>query len=79
MALTQDVLSRVLIFANGKGGVGKTTTSTNFAGLCAAAGWRVLFMEFDPQGDAGTISDTSAARRTIAAPTCSRCSTRASH
>lgn len=53
MALTQDVLSRVLIFANGKGGVGKTTTSTNFAGLCAAAGWRVLFMEFDPQGDAG--------------------------
>lgn len=53
MALTQDVLSRVITFANGKGGVGKTTTSTNFAGLCAAAGWRTLFIEFDPQGDAG--------------------------
>lgn len=53
MVLTQDVLSRVITFANGKGGVGKTTTSTNFAGLCAAAGWRVLFVEFDPQGDAG--------------------------
>lgn len=53
MALTQDVLSRVITFANGKGGVGKTTTSTNFAGLCAAAGWRTLFVEFDPQGDAG--------------------------
>lgn len=53
MALTQDVLSRVITFANGKGGVGKTTMSTNFAGLCAAAGWRTLFIEFDPQGDAG--------------------------
>jgi len=53
MALTHDVLSRVLTFANGKGGVGKTTTSTNFAGLCAAAGWSTLFIEFDPQGDAG--------------------------
>ncbi|MFZ2504558.1 MAG: ParA family protein [Nocardioides sp.] len=53
MALTQDVLSRVITFANGKGGVGKTTCSTNFAGLCAAAGWRTLFVEFDPQGDAG--------------------------
>ena len=30
-----------------------TTTSTNFAGLCAAAGWHTLFIEFDPQGDAG--------------------------
>lgn len=53
MALTHDVLSRVISFANGKGGVGKTTVSTNFAALCAAAGWRVLFVEFDPQGDAG--------------------------
>lgn len=53
MALTQDVLSRVITFANGKGGVGKTTTATNFAALCAAAGWRTLFIEFDPQGDAG--------------------------
>lgn len=52
-ALTHDVLSRVVTFANGKGGVGKTTTATNFAGLCSAAGWRTLFIEFDPQGDAG--------------------------
>ncbi len=53
MALTQDVLSRVIAFANGKGGVGKTSTSANFAGLSAAAGWRTLFIEFDAQGDAG--------------------------
>lgn len=53
MALTEDVLSRVIAFANGKGGAGKTSTSCNFAGLCAAAGWKTLFLEFDPQGNAG--------------------------
>ncbi|GAW52538.1 ParA family ATPase [Nocardioides sp. PD653] len=51
--LTKDVLSRVITFANGKGGVGKTSCSANFAGLCAAAGWTVLFVDFDAQGDAG--------------------------
>lgn len=51
--LTQDVLSRVITFANGKGGVGKTSCSANFAALSAAAGWKVLFVDFDAQGDAG--------------------------
>lgn len=46
-------LNRVVTVANGKGGAGKTSTAANCAGLAAAAGWRVLFIELDPQGNAG--------------------------
>lgn len=48
-----DELSRVLTFANGKGGVGKTTCAVNVAGLAAAAGWRTLLIDLDPQGNVG--------------------------
>lgn len=46
-------LTRVCTVANGKGGAGKTSTACNLAGLSAAAGWRVLFIDLDPQGNAG--------------------------
>lgn len=46
-------LQRVVAFANGKGGAGKTSTSVNCAGLAAAAGWRTLLIDLDPQGNAG--------------------------
>lgn len=46
-------ISRVITFANGKGGVGKTSCAVNVAGLSAAAGWKVLFIDLDPQGNAG--------------------------
>jgi len=46
-------LARVLTFANGKGGVGKTSCAVNIAGLAAAAGWRTLLIDLDPQGNAG--------------------------
>lgn len=54
MAL-HDALTRVVTVANGKGGVGKSTTACNVAGLAAVAGWRVLLVDFDPQGNAGHL------------------------
>lgn len=49
----EAALSRVVTFANGKGGAGKTSTAVNVAGLSAAAGWRTLLIDLDPQGNAG--------------------------
>ena len=46
-------MRNVIAFANGKGGVGKTSFTANFAGLAASAGWRVLAVDLDPQGNLG--------------------------
>jgi cellulose biosynthesis protein BcsQ len=42
-------------FYNLKGGVGKTTAAVNVAYLAAAAGWRVLLWDLDPQGASSFI------------------------
>lgn len=44
-------LPRVYSISNGKGGTGKTSITANIGGLAAAAGYKVLMIDFDPQGN----------------------------
>lgn len=46
-------LFRCIAVVNGKGGVGKTSLTANLAGLYAAAGYRTLAIDLDPQGNLG--------------------------
>jgi len=53
MAVKREALGRVVAIANGKGGVGKTSLATTLAGMAAEAGYKILIIDLDPQGNVG--------------------------
>lgn len=54
-AVNWSKLSNVYLFANGKGGVGKSTCSTHSAALVASDGARVLLVDLNGQGNVANM------------------------